>query len=1084
MTKRVSVPVLRLRVAALLAGTCLGATGAQAADGTWLAAPGTNEWTTGTNWSSSPAVPDGTATFGASSTTSLNISNSMSIGTIQFDAGAPAYSFEIGPAGVVDVNIVGAGIVNKSASAPSFVNGLGRLNFSNASTAGNANIDNFLSVTFNDSATAGSAFLTNRNRVFFRGTSTAGSATINNIGVVVEFHDSSSAGNATIVNRNPNPQLGGQVRLEFFDNSTAGSATITNDRSGALILFHDTSNAGTATITNTNSAQLKFAGSSKAGSATIIGTSGSVIEFLESSSAANATITSSFGSINFFDLSKAGNATINNTFSPVGFFNSSSAENATINANGSVLFSDTSSAGDATINANGQVVFQASGSAGRANLRLLNGFGIFLNNSTAANATITVTSNGAVTFFDSSTADNATIVNDGATRFIDTSSAGHATITTNSGGTLQFAQSATGGLARLITNSGGSVDISELSGAGLTVGSIEGAGAYFLGSKRLTVGGNNLSTEVAGVIQDGGVNGGTGGSLVKTGSGTLTLSGINTYAGATVVDAGTLVVNGSIASSVLTTVNSGGTLAGTGTVGSVLVTSGGIFAPGPSATPGTMTVAGNLAFESGGIYLVQVDSAGASRADVSGTATLTGGNVQAVFAPGSSLTRQQMILHTGGLGGTEFSGVTTNLPGFAVSLSYTPTDVLLNLTAGLGLGGRLSQNQQNVADSLNSYFNNGGALPPNFVAIFGLTGGNLGNTLTQLSGEPATGAQQGAFQLTGQFLGAMLDPFVDGRSRGANGPALGFAPDREKLPDDVALAYAKVMKAPVATTPPAFEQRWNVWGSAYGGYSRTSGDPAGVGSHDVTARTGGFAAGLDYRVTADTVVGLALAGGGTNWALADGLGGGESDAFQAGVYGATRAGPAYLAAALAFSNHWMSTDRFAAFGDHLTASFKAQSIGGRVETGYRYAAPIGGVAPYAALQVQSFQTPTYRETDLTAGGFGLTYNARTASDTRSELGVRFDHAALLDPTAMLTLRGRLAWAHDWVTDPSLVAVFQALPGASFTVNGAAPAKDSALASAGAELRLANGVTLLGKLDSEFTSRSNTYAGTGTVRVNW
>jgi uncharacterized protein with beta-barrel porin domain len=313
--------------------------------------------------------------------------------------------------------------------------------------------------------------------------------------------------------------------------------------------------------------------------------------------------------------------------------------------------------------------------------------------------------------------------------------------------------------------------------------------------------------------------------------------------------------------------------------------------------------------------------------------------------------------------------VTTNLPGFAATLSYTPTDVLLNLTAGLGLGGQLSQNQQNVADSLNSYFNNGGALPPNFAAIFGLTGGSLGNALTLMSGEPATGAQQGAFQLTGQFLGAMLDPFVDGRSSGANGPALGFAPDRERLPDDVALAYAKVMKAPVATTPLAFEQRWNVWGSAYGGYSRTSGDPAGVGSHDVTARAGGFAAGLDYRVAPDTVVGLALAGGGTNWALA-GLGGGNSDAFQVGVYGATRAGPAYLAAALAFTNHWMSTDRFAPFGDHLTASFRAQSIGARVETGYRYATPIGGVAPYAALQVQSFHTPTYRETDLTAGGFG------------------------------------------------------------------------------------------------------------------
>jgi len=80
--------------------------------------------------------------------------------------------------------------------------------------------------------------------------------------------------------------------------------------------------------------------------------------------------------------------------------------------------------------------------------------------------------------------------------------------------------------------------------------------------------------------------------------------------------------------------------------------------------------------------------------------------------------------------------------------------------------------------------------------------------------------------------------------------------------------------------------------------------------------------------------------------------------------------------------------------------------------------------------------------------------------------------------------GRLAWAHDWVSDPSLLPAFQALPGASFIVNGATPAKNSALASAGTELRLANGVTLLAKFDGEFASHSTTYAGTGTVRYTW
>ena len=100
------------------------------------------------------------------------------------------------------------------------------------------------------------------------------------------------------------------------------------------------------------------------------------------------------------------------------------------------------------------------------------------------------------------------------------------------------------------------------------------------------------------------------------------------------------------------------------------------------------------------------------------------------------------------------------------------------------------------------------------------------------------------------------------------------------------------------------------------------------------------------------------------------------------------------------------------------------------------------------------------------------------------MGARFDRVLAVYTNAVLALRGRVAWAHDWVSDPTLTPVFQTLPGASFIVNGTALAKDSALTSAGAELRLANGVSLLAKFDGEFASHSSTYAGTGTFRYRW
>ena len=198
----------------------------------------------------------------------------------------------------------------------------------------------------------------------------------------------------------------------------------------------------------------------------------------------------------------------------------------------------------------------------------------------------------------------------------------------------------------------------------------------------------------------------SGTTAVDVTQGTLILSATNTYTGATTVNGGTLSVNGSIASSSVT-VNSGGTLGGTGTVGGTTINSGGKLAPGNSI--GTITVNGPLAFNSGSTYAVEVSPAAADRTNVTGIATLTGGAVQASFAPGSYTLKQYTILHAAGFGGTTFGGLSViGAPAnFSATMSYTSTDVLLNLIASLGLGGGLDPNQQNVANAINNFINNG-----------------------------------------------------------------------------------------------------------------------------------------------------------------------------------------------------------------------------------------------------------------------------------------------------------------------------------------------------------------------------------------
>lgn len=1191
-------PVLRHALATLLATTALGVVAAHAVDGTWTG--GSSDWTDPANWSSDPSVPDGTATFTNTGSVPVdNLNGVVSIGTIQFTSTAQAYSVTIYNPFIVN----GTGIINNSGNTQTFeVTSGNNLVFQNSSTAsggtGAVTITNDAggAVNFLQNSTAGTASLVNNSFVTFEDSSSAGSAQIaNNANGQIDFFTRASAGSSTITNA-------ASATLNFHNNTTAATSNVTN--SGTLN-FDGSATAASSTITTENGGTTNFTGTSSGGSATFVTNAGGTVDISGLTSGgttagsiagagnyvlgANTLTTGSLNTSTQVDgvisgtgggLTKVGTGTLTLTgFNTYTGATTVSAGTLALSGTGSIASSSVVTV-NATFDISGMnpgiaatITTLAGSSSGVVNMGGSTGLAI-ANGSTEFAGVIQGTGGfdvggGTQTLSGVNTYSNTTQIDAGATLALKGSgsiaSSASVTFTSGAGGTFDISQTTSGtsvnalfsltggGIVALgsktltitsgsffggviqdggiaggtggniaiangatqqlygtntytgtttivsggeldLINFGGSdgsiatssnviangfFDISNLSG-GTSIKSLSGSGNVNLGANTLTI--TNGNGTFAGIIDDGGA----GGGLTMAG-GTEILSGANTYSGATTVNGGKLEVLGSIVSA--STVNAGGTLAGSGAVGNVAVT-GGTLAPGSTATPfGPLTVNGSLSFTAASTYMVQVSSTTSSLANVTGAATLGGATVSANFTSGTIKKQYTILTAAGGVGGSTFNpAVVSNMPTLNATLSYDTNDVFLNIGVNFTpAGGGLNVNRQNVANTLTNFFSTTGGIPAAFAAL-------TPAGLTSASGELGTGIIQSAINADGQFLNLMLDPTVVGRSGGfaKAGQVAQFAES-----DDASAygsmrpatarereAFAMATKAPqLLSSQPA--NRWSVWAAGYGGSAQVGGNAA-VGSQDLTARVWGGAAGADYRLSVDTLVGFSLGGGGLNYSLANAMGAGSADLFQAGIYGRHNVGPAYIAAALAYGWHDVTTNRTVALAgaDQLRGRYKADTFSARFEGGYRFTTPMIGITPYAAAQVTSFNLPNYSEVSLNGGGlFALNYASQSLTDTRSELGLRTDKSYAMQ-NGVLTLRGRAAWAHDYNPSRAVTALFQTLPGTSFVVNGARVDADSALISASAEMKWLNGFSIAGTFDGEFSGNVTSYSGKGVFKYSW
>src|SRR5262249_18767347 len=136
-----------------------------------------------------------------------------------------------------------------------------------------------------------------------------------------------------------------------------------------------------------------------------------------------------------------------------------------------------------------------------------------------------------------------------------------------------------------------------------------------LGEWGLDVGNDNRDSTFYGQIQDGGIEGGSGASLSKSGTGQFTIQGTNTYTGGTFVNAGELRVlgtGGSPTGTGLVQVN-GGRLSGKALMtGAVTIGkgdgTGAVLAPGHRGKPATLGSQNTVTFKADGSYMCVVNS--------------------------------------------------------------------------------------------------------------------------------------------------------------------------------------------------------------------------------------------------------------------------------------------------------------------------------------------------------------------------------------------------------------------------------------------------------------------------------------------
>ena len=519
------------------------------------------------------------------------------------------------------------------------------------------------------------------------------------------------------------------------------------------------------------------------------------------------------------------------------------------------------------------------------------------------------------------------------------------------------------------------------------------------------------------------------GGLTKQGIGTLVLTGNNTYAGPTLVNQGRLAVNGSVTSAV--SVQNGGIVGGSGTVGSLTARRGGTVAPGNSI--GTLNVAGNVSFEPGSRYAVEVGPNGQSdRIQSSGSATIGGGEVAVTLENSPNLLTQSevrsllgqqynILSAQQGVSG-QFDAVAPNYLFLGTGLSYQPTGVTLSV-------GRNGTSFASVAQTPNER-----AVA---AAADALAAGNP--VYESLLGSGTAGEARQAFrQLSGQIHADIASALVNdsrylrealnGRLRQAEG-----------------LASSSAIKA----------DEGGAWAQLLGAWDHASGDANATGYQ---ASTYGVLVGLDSAAADDWRLGVAT--GYTRTSLHGGYGSkADSDNYHLAAYGDKQFGALALRGGAGYTWHRIDTKRSVNYGmqsDRDTAKYSARTEQLFAEAGYSVQGEWLNLEPFVNLAYVNFENNGIAES---GGAAALRGDKQHTDATVSTLGLRADTEWQVSAGTTVALRSELGWQHQYGGLERGTGLRFNGGNAPFVVDSVPVSRDGMVLKAGAEVAVNENATL-------------------------